>query len=143
MTADSFPARQDDKPFAKEGIALMNAAFAVHDEIGGGLLEDIYQESFERELGLRGMPFLARQELAMFYKGYELRKRYIPDLYVYGQIVVELKSVSALAPEHDAQILNYMRMARKPVGYLINFGPIAKTEWKRFVLSEFLDRVSE
>jgi GxxExxY protein len=140
MTADSFPERDDDKPFAKEGFDLMGAAFAVHDEIGGGLLEAIYQESLEHELALRNIPFLARQELAIFYKGHELHLRYIPDLYVCGDIVVELKSVTKLTPEHDAQLLNYMRLARKPVGYLINFGPIVKTEWKRFVLSEFLNR---
>jgi GxxExxY protein len=140
MTADSFPERDDDKPLAKEGFALMGAAFAVHDEIGGGLLEEIYQESLEHELTLRGIPFIARQELAVFYKGHELRHRYIPDLYVFGDMVVELKAVTKLLPDHEAQLLNYMRLARKPVGYLINFGPIAKTEWKRFVLSEFLNR---
>jgi hypothetical protein len=52
--------------------------------------------------------------------------------------VVELKSVSQLTPEHEAQLLNYMRLVRHPVGYLINFGPIGKLEWKRFVLKEFV-----
>jgi GxxExxY protein len=108
MTADSFPDRDDDKPFAKEGFDLMGAAFAVHDEIGGGLLEDIYQECLVHELTLRHIPFVARQELAIFYKRHELIKRYIPDLYVCGEIVAELKAVTKLLPEHDAQLLNYM-----------------------------------
>jgi len=138
MNADSFPEPDRDKPYSKEGFALIGASYAVHDEIGGGLHEEVYQESFERELTLRRIPFIARQELAIFYKGYELKKRYIPDLYVFENIVVELKAVTALTSEHEAQLLNYMRLARKPVGYLINFGPIDKTEWKRFVLSEFL-----
>ena len=118
----------------------MAAAFAVHDELGGGLAEEIYQESLESELQMRGIPFRAKQELEVFYKGKPLKKRYIPDLFVCERIVVELKSVSALAPEHEAQLLNYMRIARQPVGYLINFGPIGKLQWKRFVLSEFLNR---
>ena len=63
-----------------------------------------------------------------------MRKRYLPDLYVYNGIVVELKSVQALAPDHEAQVLNYMRIAKKNVGYLINFGPIKGVEWKRFVI---------
>lgn len=120
--------------FSKEGYALMAAAFEVHNETGGGLLEEIYQESLELELGDRGIPFVSKQELVIHYKGRRLKKRYVPDLYVHDGIVVELKSISALAPEHEAQVLNYMRIARKRVGYLINFGPIKGVEWRRFVL---------
>ena len=80
----------------------------------------------------------SKQELSLFYKGRELKKRYIPDLIAYKAIVVELKAVSQLTGDHEAQLLNYMRISRKPVGYLINFGPIQKVEWKRFVLSDFL-----
>jgi GxxExxY protein len=120
--------------YSKEGYKLMAAAFEVHNEQGGGLLEEIYQECLEIELELREVSFRPRHELTMFYKGRELKKRYIPDLLVFGEVVVELKSVSALAPEHEAQLLNYMRISKKPVGYLINFGPIEEVEWKRFVL---------
>ena len=120
--------------FAQEGYDLMAAAFAVHNETGGGLLEEIYQESLELELGMRGIPFKAKQELAVFYKGRELKKRYIPDLYVFDGSIAELKAVSALLPEHEAQLINYMRLAKQPVGYLINFGPIKGVEWKRFVV---------
>src|SRR3954468_8688917 len=108
--------------YSKEGYKLMAAAFEVHNEQGGGLLEEIYQECLEIELELREVMFKPRHELTMFYKGRELKKRYIPDLLVFGEVVVELKSVTALAREHEAQVLNYMRIARKPVGYLINFG---------------------
>ena len=133
---------KDDKPLAKEGYELMAAAFEVHNVQGGGLVEEIYQESLEIELQLRGIPYRDKQELQVFYKGRLLKKRYIPDLVVFGRIVVELKSVSALAPEHEAQLMNYMRITRQPIGYLINFGPIGKLEWKRFVLSEFLAKDS-
>jgi len=127
----------DDHPLSQEGYALMAAAFEVHNQVGGGLLEEIYQECLERELGLRGIPFRSKQELLVFYKNRQLKKRYIPDLYVHSRIVVELKSVSQLTADHEAQLLNYMRLARHPVGYLINFGPLGKLEWKRFVLREF------
>lgn len=123
-----------DHLFSNEGYDLMAAAFAVHNETGGGLLEEIYQESLELELDLRGIPFKAKQELAVFYKGRELKKRYIPDLYVFDGIVAELKAVSALLPEHEAQLINYLRLAKKPVGYLINFGPIKGAVAKRFVV---------
>ena len=123
-----------DQLFAQEGYDLMAAAFAVHNETGGGLLEEIYQESMELELGLRGIPYSAKQELKVFYKGRELKKRDIPDLFVYEGIIVELKAVSALTPEHEAQIINYLRLTKKPVGSLINFSPIKGVEWKRFVI---------
>ncbi|NNC87959.1 MAG: GxxExxY protein [Akkermansiaceae bacterium] len=127
------------KPLAKEGYDLMGAVFEVHNDLGGGLLEEIYQESLELELKAQGIPCQPKQGLRVYYKGQELKKRYIPDIVVFGKIVVELKSVSALAPEHEAQLLNYMRITRMPVGYLVNFGPIKEVEWKRFVIREHLD----
>jgi len=135
---DNDETADDLNPLAEEGFELMGAAFEVHRTIRGGLLEEVYQESLEEELRLRAIPFRSRQELAVFYKGKELRQRYIPDLYTYEEIVVELKAVRALAPEHVGQLLNYMRLARKAVGYLINFGPLGKLEWRRFVLREFV-----
>lgn len=123
-----------DGPFQQEGYLLMAAVFEVHNEIGGGLSEEIYQESLEHELFLRGIPFQSHQELAIHYKGKELNKRYIPDLYVYGAVVVELKAVSRLLPEHEAQLFNYMRLSHKRVGYLINLAAVRKAEWRRYIL---------
>ena len=120
----------------EEGYKMMGAAFEVYNEHGYGLAEEIYQESLEIELGLRELPYKAKQELTTFYKGRPLKKRYVPDLFVFDQIVVELKSVSALLPEHEAQLLNYMRISRMPVGYLINFGHKDTPEWKRFILTD-------
>lgn len=127
------------KPFAEEGYALMAAAFEVHNVLGGGLLEEIYQESLEIELELRAISFLSKAELQVYYKDRLLKKTYVPDLVVDAGIIVELKAVGALAPEHEAQLMNYMRITRQPVGYLVNFAAHGKLEWKRFVLSEFVD----
>lgn len=133
MASDSSKSR-----FSEEGYSLMGAAFEVHNEIGGGLSEEIYQQSFEIELELRSIPFSARQQMKVFYKQRELKKRFEPDLVVFSRIVVELKAVSALNADHEAQLMNYMRISRNPVGYLINFGPIGQLEYKRFILSEML-----
>jgi GxxExxY protein len=124
--------------YKDEGYRLMGAAFEVYNEQGYGLAEEIYQESLEIELEAQGIPFRSKQELICRYKGRELRKRYVPDLFVFGGVVVELKSVSQIAPEHEAQLINYMRIAKQPVGYLINFGHKDTLEWKRFILSEFI-----
>ena len=58
----------EKKPYADEGYALVGAAYAVHKEMGGGLLEEVYQESLEIELGFRGIPFQSQQSLIIFYK---------------------------------------------------------------------------
>ena len=124
--------------YQNEGYQLMGAAFEVYNDRGYGLAEDLYQECLEIELGLRKIPYRSKEELKCFYKGRELKKRYIPDLFVFGCLVVELKSVAELAPEHEAQLINYMRIARQPVGYLVNFGHRGTLEWKRFILSELI-----
>jgi GxxExxY protein len=122
----------NQEPLAKEGYELMAAAFEVYNELGAGFTEDIYQESLEDELSSRGIEHLAQPEIQIFYKKRPLRKRLRPDLLAFGDIIVELKAVKCLAEEHEAQILNYLKAARKPVGYLLNFGSHGKLEWKRF-----------
>jgi GxxExxY protein len=124
--------------YKDEGYKLMGAAFEVYNEQGYGLDEEIYQESFELELGLRKIAFRPKHELFCFYKGRQLNKRYAPDVFVFECIVVELKAVSALAEEHEAQLMSYLRLTRLPVGYLINFGHKETLEWKRMILSEFI-----
>jgi len=124
--------------YKDEGYKLMGAAFATYNEQGFGLAEEIYQESLEIELELRRIPFRTKLELKCFYKGRELMKRYVPDLIVFGCLVTELKSVSQLVPEHEAQLINYMRITKQPVGYLINFDHNDTPEWKRFTLSELI-----
>ena len=129
---------ENSEHMGNKGYELMGAAFEVHRELGGGLSEEIYQESLQIELSMRELPFSSKDELLVYYKGHRLEKKYIPDLHVYSEIVTELKSVKALSADHERQLLNYMRITRKAVGYLINFGPIDKVEWKRYILSEYL-----
>jgi GxxExxY protein len=120
----------------EEGYRFMGAAFELYNQLGYGMAEEIYQQSLEIELGMRGIPFQPKAELTPIYKGRELSARYKPDLVVFGGIVVELKAVSQLATEHEAQLFNYMRIARQKVGYLVNFGYKSELEWKRFILSD-------
>ncbi len=122
--------------FKEEGYQFMGAAFEVYNELGYGMAEEIYQQSLEIELTLRKVPFLTKQELEVFYKNQKLATRYKPDLLVFGGIVVELKSTTELAPEHEAQLFNYLRVSRHAVGYLVNFGHKGDLQWKRFILSD-------
>lgn len=129
--------------YKDEGYQFMAVAFEVYNDRGYGLAEEIYHDCLEIELGLRRMAFQSKAELKCFYKGRELKKRYVPDLFVLGCLVVELKAVTELGPEHEAQLLNYMRIARQPVGYLVNFDHKGTLEWKRFILSEFINQGGE
>lgn len=126
------------EPFGEEGYRLVGAAMEVYNQMGGGLTEPIYQECLELELELKGIPFDAFRELRTFYKGRELKKRYIPDLIVYEKIIAELKAVKSLEPEHESQLLNYMHLTRSPLGYLLNFSPKLGLQWRRFLLNEYL-----
>ena len=126
--------------FKEEGYRLMGAAFEVYNQMGYGMAEEIYQQSFEIELALQGIPFQSKRELTVFYKDRALDVRYIPDLLVFGGIVVELKAVTELVSEHEAQLFNYMRIARQPVGYLINLGHKGELQWKRFILSDLHEK---
>ncbi|MCG8449371.1 MAG: GxxExxY protein [Pirellulales bacterium] len=123
-------------PYSEEGYQLMSAAFEVYNELGYGMAEEVYQQSLEIELRIRKIPFETKRRLSLTYKNTVLEKTYIPDLFVFSAIVVELKSLKEFASEHEAQLFNYMRIARQPVGYLINFGHKNTLEWKRYVLSD-------
>jgi GxxExxY protein len=117
-----------------DGYALIGACFDVYNEMGNGYLEDVYQESLEMELSDRGIPFIAQPKLPIFYKGRPLRKQYQADLLVFEKIIVELKTVKALLPEHEAQLINYLKATGKHVGYLVNFSAYPKLDWRRRLL---------
>jgi len=127
-------AETGDQHFKQEGYDLMGAAFEVYREKGSGFLEAVYQECMEYELAARKIPFQAKPRLEIFYKGTPLSQGYEADLLVCTGIVTELKAAKMLAPEHEAQLLNYLRATGKRVGYLINFGAHPQVEWKRMVL---------
>jgi GxxExxY protein len=130
--------KKNNEYLGVEGYELMGAAFEVHRELNGGLAEEIYQESLEWELGLRRISFQTKAELRVYYKGHLLGKRYITDLHVFGEVITELKAVKELTSDHEQQLLNYMHITKKAVGYLINFGPMKQLEWKRFILKKYI-----
>ena len=117
-----------------EVYAIMGAAFDVHNELGSGFLEAVYQEAMEVELRLRGIPFTSQHPIAIKYKGQSLDSYYLADLLCYDDIIVELKALSRLSGTEEAQILNYLKGTGLKLGLLINFGMHPRLEWKRFVL---------
>jgi GxxExxY protein len=103
---------------------IIGAAIEVHRKLGPGLLESSYRECLCRELVLRGVGFRREKGLPLEYKGIKLDCGYRIDILVADLVVVEVKSVEALAPIHDAQLLTYLRLGGWRVGLLINFNVV-------------------
>ena len=80
------------------------------------------------------VPFTSQPDLKLYYKGEPLKQSYKPDLICYDKIIIELKAVKEFSPEHDAQILNYLRGTGMKLGLLVNFGSYPKATIKRFAL---------
>lgn len=111
----------DFKKYKDDVYKIIGAAMTVHRELGWGLLEPIYNESLNLELKSKGINSEPEKQLHCYYKGQLLQKYYKLDLVV-GDIILELKAVSEIDSEHRAQLFNYLRLTKKPVGLLINFG---------------------
>jgi len=120
--------------FREECYVIQGAVFEVYHEMGCGFLESVYQECLEREFRLRGIPFLAQQELRLFYKGEELKQCYKPDQICYDRIIIELKALRDLTGEHRSQVLNYLKATGMKLGLLVNFGSHPKAVVERIVL---------
>jgi GxxExxY protein len=120
--------------FRDECYAIQGAVFEVYREMGCGFLEAVYQECLEKEFQRREVPFIAQQELRLFYKGEELKQSYRPDLICYGKIIVELKALREITGEHRSQVLNYLKSTGLRLGLLVNFGSCQKATVERMVL---------
>lgn len=108
--------------YRTESYDLIGAALEVHRQIGCGFTEPIYQEAFEEELRLRGIPFQREKTINISYKGKVLSKNFRPDFVCYDKIIVELKAVSEFTDEHFAQVYNYLKASGLELGILLNFG---------------------
>jgi GxxExxY protein len=115
---------------------IIGAAIEVHRMVGTGLLESAYEECLCRELSLRGISFERQKSLPVEYKGVKLDCGYRLDLLVAGAVVVEIKSVEAVLPVHNAQLLTDMKLGGWKVGLLINFNvEVLKDGIQRMVLN--------
>lgn len=111
---------------------VVGAMYEVHFSLGPGLLESAYEGAMAIELAHRGIPFVRQHRFEVRYRD-RLAGEYFADVVVDGRIILELKSVTELTPLMKAQLLNYLRISKLRVGYLVNFHG-THLEWKRLVL---------
>ena len=111
---------------------IIGAAIEVHRALGPGLLESAYEACVAHELRSSGLPVDCQRPLPVLYKGVHLDCGYRLDLVVGDLVIVELKTVDAFAPIHDAQLLTYLKLTGLPLGLLINFNvPVLRSGIKR------------
>lgn len=114
---------------------IINCGYKVHTALGPGLLESTYQACFAYELRKAGHEVAVEVALPVVYDNVKLEVGYRIDLLVDNRVIIEVKSVDALAPIHEAQLLSYMKLSGKSVGLLMNFNVLhLKDGIKRLVL---------
>lgn len=113
-------------PTEVERLATLavDAAFAVHQELGPGLLESAYEACLSQELRLRGVNHQVQLPIPLNYKGIRVEVGFRADLIVEEKLLVELKAVDQLLPVHTAQVITYLRLKKFPLGLLINFNEV-------------------
>ncbi|MGD9898139.1 MAG: GxxExxY protein [Calditrichaceae bacterium] len=108
--------------YSEESFKIIGAAQEVHRELGAGFLEAVYQEALAIELFSQNIPFQEEKELRISYKDRILDKTYFADFICYDKIVLEIKALSKIGSEHEAQVLNYLKVTGYKLGLIINFG---------------------
>ena len=111
---------------------IIGCAITVHKIVGAGFLENVYEQSLCVELKLNNIPFTRQKIYSVFYKNHVVGK-YLADIVIDNKVIVELKSVSYINRNMEAQLLNYLHVSNIRVGYVINFRN-AVLEFKRLVL---------
>jgi len=113
---------------------ILDACITVHKEMGPGLLESIYEQCLMKEFELRGIKTENQICLPLIYKGFELSKELRIDILVENSIILEIKSSEKMAPIYEAQIISYLKLAKKKLGFLVNFNvSLMKDGFRRFV----------
>jgi GxxExxY protein len=113
---------------------ILDSSLSVHKEMGPGLLESVYQYCLVQELRSRKVFVQEQVFVPLYYKGLALDKDFRIDLLVAEEIIIELKAVEVILPVHEAQIISYLKLTDKRLGFLINFNvPLLKSGFRRFV----------
>lgn len=117
--------------YKEEAYEIVGACMEVHNTLGSGFLESVYQEALTREFVEREIPFVAQWGIDVYYKDVKLDKKFFADFICFENIIIEIKAMEGLVSEHEAQLINYLKATNKPLGLLINFGG-PKLQYKRF-----------
>ena len=113
---------------------ILDSCITVHKEMGPGLLESVYELCLLKEFAIRSIKAVNQVLIPLYYKNQEISKEFRIDILVENEIILEIKSSEKTLPVYEAQIISYLKIAKKKLGFLINFNvPLMKDGFKRFV----------
>ncbi len=115
-----------------ETFAIIGAGMMVHNELGAGFLESVYQDALEWEFKERGIPYTREVVIPVFYRGHQLHTSFRADFICYENVIVELKALKELSGTETAQVLNYLKATKFSKALLLNFGK-SQLEYKRYI----------
>lgn len=122
---------------------IIGLAIKVHKNLGPGLLESIYEECLKYELLKNGYAVKQQFVVPIIYEGVEMKTRLVADLLVNDCIVIELKAQEETLPVHEAQLLTYMKVLKKPQGLLINFFTTNITKSLKPLVNEYFTQLPD
>lgn len=118
--------------FEQEGYHIIKAFYNVHNKLGPGFLEAVYQEALEIEFKTLGIPYQRETKISIWYGDKKLNKYYKADFICFDQIIIEIKSMAYLAEAHFKQTINELKATKLPLAYLVSFGG-PKVKFKRII----------
>lgn len=108
--------------YPEQSHKILELAFQLHKELGCGFKEKVYQDAFEVLLKEHKIPYVREANMKLVYHGVELQHNYYYDFLCYDRIGIEIKALTELLGEHEAQIINYLHVSNHQLGLLLNFG---------------------
>ncbi len=127
------------KEVTQMSYEIVGCAIRVHKELGPGLLESIYEKCLKYELELNGFEVIQQQKIPVKYRGKEMDVDLRLDLLINDTVIVELKAIENILPVHEAQLLTYMKLLKKPQGLLINFFTDKITKTMKPFVNEYFE----
>jgi GxxExxY protein len=115
----------------------VDCGLRIHRDLGPGLLESVYETVLAASLRRAGLAVEQQKPIAIEFDGMAFREGYRADLWIEGQLLIEVKSVERLAPLHGKQLLTYLRLSGRPLGLLMNFGGMSFREGLRRVANNY------
>lgn len=110
-----------DPRFGPLTHAILGACIDVHEQLGPGLLESVYEQCLALEMNQRGLPFERQPRIPLVYKGHRVEHAFQPDFIVSGEVILEVKAVQTLLAVHKAQLRTYLKLREAEIGLLVNF----------------------
>ena len=131
--AEKFTTNDTSIIYKDECYQIYHAIYEVHNKLGNGFLESVYQEALEIELIKQDIPFESQKMIHIYYDDKALKQYFKADIICFDKILLELKAVSKITNEHKAQLINYLTATKIKLGLLVNFGTYPKVEICRIV----------